>query len=155
MVGVGKEGLEDSLARVTVVNYFGHLLLDAFVAPTQRVIDWRTKYSGIRPADLLNPSGTSSYGKTNSAQSFEVVQNRVAELIKDRILVGHGVQGDLAILKLSHPREKIRDTALYEPFRGKYSAGKTPSLKKVVEGELGVTIQSAEHDSVRTTNESD
>jgi hypothetical protein len=62
MVGVGADGVEDALARVTIVNYFGHLLLDAFVAPTQRVIDWRTKYSGIRPADLLNPSGTLSLG---------------------------------------------------------------------------------------------
>lgn len=58
------------------------------------------------------------------------------------------MQGDLAVLKLSHPREKIRDTSLYEPFRGTYSAGKTPSLKKVVKGELDVVIQIAEHDSV-------
>ena len=74
---------------------------------------------------------------------------KVAEFLKERILVGHAVQGDLAVLKLSHPREMIRDTSLYEPFRGKYSAGKTPSLKKIVLGELGVTIQVAEHDSVR------
>lgn len=91
--------------------------------------------------------------EANSAQSFSAVQTRVAELIKDRILVGHGVQGDLAILKLSHPREKIRDTSLYEPFRAKYSAGKIPSLKKVVEGEVGVMIQSTEHDSVNLTQE--
>jgi DNA polymerase III epsilon subunit-like protein len=91
--------------------------------------------------------------EANSAQSFSAVQTRVAELIKDRILVGHGVQGDLAILKLSHPREKIRDTSLYEPFRAKYSAGKSPSLKKVVEGEVGVMIQSTEHDSVNLTQE--
>jgi RNA exonuclease 4 len=58
MVGVGEEGVEDSLARVSVVNYFGHVLLDAYVSPTQRVTDWRTKYSGIRPADVLNAEGT-------------------------------------------------------------------------------------------------
>jgi len=30
-----------------------------FVKPTERVTDWRTKYSsGIRPADVLNESGT-------------------------------------------------------------------------------------------------
>ena len=58
MVGVGEEGIEDSLARVSVVNYFGHVLLDAYLAPTQRVTDWRTKYSGIRPADVLNSDGS-------------------------------------------------------------------------------------------------
>ena len=84
----------------------------------------------------------------DEAQSFESVQAKVVNLIKDRILVGHALQGDLAILQLSHPRDKIRDTCLYEPFRAKYSSGRTPSLKKIVEGELGMKIQITEHDSV-------
>ena len=58
MVGVGPKGAEDLLARVAIVNYLGQVLLDAFVKPSQRVTDWRTKYSGIRPADVLNDSGT-------------------------------------------------------------------------------------------------
>ena len=72
----------------------------------------------------------------------------MAELLKDRILVGHAVKYDLAVLGLSHLRDKIRDTSLYEPFRARYSAGNSPSLKKTVQGELGVNIQVAEHDSV-------
>jgi hypothetical protein len=64
------------------------------------------------------------------------------------VLVGHAVQGDLNVLKLSHPKDKIRDTGLYEPFRTKYSAGKMPALKKVVQGELDVSIQEGEHDPV-------
>lgn len=59
MVGVGSNGSQDLLARVSVVNYFGQVLLDAFVTPSQRVTDWRTQYSGIRPADLLNEFGAS------------------------------------------------------------------------------------------------
>ena len=58
MVGFGPEGIEDMLARVSIVNYFGQVLLDAYVRPTDRVTDWRTKYSGIRPADVLNSEGT-------------------------------------------------------------------------------------------------
>src|SRR5579859_1273932 len=131
MVGIGAEGVQDILARVSVVNYFGHLLFDAFVAPTERVTDWRTKFSGIRPADVLNPQGILSRDMTDVAQPFESVQKKVEELIKDRILVGHALQGDFAVLKLSHPKDKIRDTASYERFRAKYSSGKTPSLKKV------------------------
>jgi RNA exonuclease 4 len=61
MVGVGPDGMEDSLARVSIVNYFGHVLYDAFIKPTQRVTDFRTKFSGIRPADILNPTGISSF----------------------------------------------------------------------------------------------
>lgn len=152
MVGVGPKGTEDLLARVAIVNYFGQVLLDAFVKPSQRVTDWRTKYSGIRPADVLNDSGTFiPWPKLIFlAQSFEEVQQQVREILKDRVLVGHAVQGDLNILKLTHPNDKIRDTGLYEPFRRKYSAGKMPSLKKVVQGELDISVQEPEHDAVST-----
>ena len=57
MVGVGPNGAEAFLARVSIVNYFGNVLFDVFVSPTQRVTDFRTKYSGIRPADILGPTG--------------------------------------------------------------------------------------------------
>ena len=70
------------------------------------------------------------------------------ELINGRILVGHALKGDFAALNLSHPRQALRDTSLYEPFRADYGSGRAPSLKKVVKGELGVSIQISEHDSV-------
>ena len=82
------------------------------------------------------------------ALSFDVVQSKVMELLKGRALVGHALKGDLAVLKISHPKGEIRDTCSYEPFRAKYGFGKTPSLKKIVQGELGITIQTSEHDSV-------
>lgn len=52
------------------------------------------------------------------------------------------------MLKLTHPRNMLRDTSLYEPFRVEYGSGRTPSLKKIVQGVLGVSIQASEHDSV-------
>ena len=148
MVGVGTNGTEDVLARVSIVNYYGNVLLDTFVSPAQRVTDWRTKHSGIRPADVLNSEGTAPEIMLNLAKSFDVVQKEVMELLKDRVIIGHALKGDLAALKLSHPRYAIRDTSSYEPFRTKYGSGRTPSLKKIVQGELGVDIQISEHDSV-------
>src|SRR5436190_8611325 len=148
MVGVGPNGTEDALARVSIVNYYGNVLFDTFVSPTQRVTDWRTKYSGIRPADVLNSEGIPPMTVLIVAKSFDVVQKEVMELLKDRVIIGHALKGDLAALKLSHPRHAIRDTSSYEPFRTKYGSGRAPSLKKVVQGELGVDIQISEHDSV-------
>lgn len=72
----------------------------------------------------------------------------MGELIKNRILIGHALKGDLAVLNLSHPRQAQRDTSLYEPFRIQYGSRRTPSLQKVVKGELEVNIQVSEHDSV-------
>ena len=53
MVGVGIEGTESSLARVSVVNYYGVVEVDEFVQQKERVVDYRTKWSGIRAQDMV------------------------------------------------------------------------------------------------------
>jgi RNA exonuclease 4 len=85
MVGLGPLGSESALARVSVVNYHGHVLMDTFVQPRERVTDWRTWVSGVREVDLVG------------APEFGVVQKRVSELVKGRILVGHAIENDLHV----------------------------------------------------------
>lgn len=53
MVGVGIEGAESSLARVTLVNFYGAVQMDEFVRQRERVVDYRTRYSGIRESDMF------------------------------------------------------------------------------------------------------
>lgn len=53
MVGVGEGGVESILARVSIVNFYGHLILDRHVKPKEKVTDYRTAVSGIRPKDIL------------------------------------------------------------------------------------------------------
>ena len=54
MVGVGNNGGEESsLARVSVVNYYGAVELDELVRQKERVVDYRTRWSGIRPRDMV------------------------------------------------------------------------------------------------------
>lgn len=122
------------LARVSIVNLFGHPILDRYVAPPSKVTDYRTKYSGIRRKDLQH------------APDFDSVRNEVCEIIKGRIIVGHAVHHDFSVLKISHPPEKIRDTQIY--YKNLFQGG-TPSLKKLSESLLGVQIQKGEHDSVQ------
>jgi RNA exonuclease 4 len=54
MVGVGPFGLESALARVTVVNFVGDVIMDEFVLPQETVTDWRTAVSGVRKEDMAN-----------------------------------------------------------------------------------------------------
>ncbi|KAL2589546.1 hypothetical protein AAZV13_13G235800 [Glycine max] len=103
MVGVG-QGNKSALGRVTLVNKWGNVIYDEFVRPIERVVDFRTKISGIRPRDL------------RKAKDFWAAQKKVAELINGRILVGHALSNDLKALLLSHPRKDIRDTSEYRPF---------------------------------------
>ncbi len=53
MVGVGLDGTESSLARVSLVNYYGAVQLDEFVRQRERVVDYRTQWSGVRESDMV------------------------------------------------------------------------------------------------------
>ncbi|XP_012277076.1 RNA exonuclease 4 isoform X2 [Orussus abietinus] len=134
MVGIG-DGTESMLARVSIVNRYGTCIFDKYVKPREPVQDYRTAVSGIQPHHLEN------------GEDFKAVQQEVAKILKKRILVGHALKYDLAVLFLSHPVRCLRDTSRYKPFR-QVSQGKTPSLKKLAAVLLGIDIQLGEHDSV-------
>ena len=136
MVGVGPDPDQTSaLARVSAVNYDGVQIYDSYVETKEPVTDWRTRWSGITPAHM------------ESARCFEDVQQDVANILEDKVLVGHAVSNDLAALHLSHPKRDIRDTSKHPPFR-RISAGAAPRLKILASHLLGVEIQSGEHSSV-------
>ncbi|CAD7003854.1 unnamed protein product [Ceratitis capitata] len=136
MVGVGHNGQDDMLARVSIVNRNGEVLLDKFVKPWLKVIDYRTSVSGIRPADI------------EDGENFNDVQDEVVELLQGKILVGHAIRNDLAVLHIKHPYKNIRDTARYKPLCRLVSNGRTPSLKLLSQSILGMEIQTGEHNSV-------
>lgn len=136
MVGVGPTATESALARVSIVNFHGHVLLDTLVLPLEKVTDFRTHVSGINPAELYK-----------KGRPLSEVQKDVADLCKDRIVIGHDVRHDFKALMLSHPAKATRDTVQYLPFR-RYNDGKKPSLKKLAKAVLGLDIQGRSHSSV-------
>ena len=92
-----------------------------------------------------------------------MIQKRVKELLKDKIVVGHAAFNDLAVsysscltaetqaIQHRHPYELIRDTSLYIPLRervGVMREGEYPSLKKLSKEVLGREIQGGQHDPV-------
>lgn len=143
MVGVGPGGKASSLARVCVINNLGNVLLDVHVRQKEKVTDYRTHVSGIRPRDLRVENG---------ALALEEVQKQVHATVKDRILVGHAIHNDLTALQLSHPHKFIRDTARYPPLmRVVHNGARKPkprALRKLAAEQLGFEIQSGEHSPV-------
>ena len=161
MVGLGPQGRESALARVSIVNYHGHILLDTFVSPRETVTDYRTWISGIQRQDL------------QGAPSFESTQEQVAKLVEGRIVIGHALENDMKVrrsripcpvtrtpvslpsrddadrqaLLLSHPAPLTRDTQNCKPLR-ELAKTKRPGLKKLSELALGIQIQSGAHSSV-------
>uniref|UniRef100_A0A8C7XUM8 RNA exonuclease 4 n=1 Tax=Oryzias sinensis TaxID=183150 RepID=A0A8C7XUM8_9TELE len=136
MVGVGPDGEDSILARVSIVNQFGKCIYDKYVKPTEKVTDYRTAVSGIRPEHIKN------------GEDVHVVQKEVSEILQGRIVVGHAIHNDLKILLLDHPKKHIRDTQKYKPFRKTVGSGR-PSLKLLCREILHVKVQQGEHSSVQ------
>ncbi len=135
MVGVGEGGYDDSLARVSVVDFHGRQVYDSFVKQRERVVDWRTHVSGVGPKHMAQ------------ARTFEEVQTQMAEMLKGRIVVGHDVKHDLRVLELDHQSRGIRDTAKFSGFK-KYGHGPKPALRVLAKELLGIEIQTGQHSSI-------
>lgn len=54
----------------------------------------------------------------------------------------------MAVLRIFHPKKKIRDTSTYKPLCHLASKGGTPSLKSLSKYILNRDIQIGEHNSV-------
>ena len=143
MVGIGADGKQSALARVSLTDWHGELLMDSFVQVPSRVTDFRTFVSGVKPKDI----------STRNAMDVVECRKMVAELLRGKILVGHALKNDLQALLLKHPKEHTRDTAKYRPFQrssgrngGKWRPRK---LRTLVKEHLNLDIQVAgeAHDS--------
>lgn len=114
MVGVGSGGLESMLARcsivalessaaggergdapavVTVAGARVRVLYDRVVAPSRRVVDYRTPWSGMTRAVL--EAGLPGAPLVSFAQC----RREVAALLRGRVLVGHGLSNDFDALR--------------------------------------------------------
>lgn len=146
MVGVGPGGKESALARVSIVDARGEVVLDTHVVVAEPVTDYRTWVSGILPHHVAAGSPT--------ANTYAETQKFVSQLLKGRILVGHALHNDLRSLMLDHPRRMTRDTSTWYKMHGhggrKIAGRRTPpALRKLATTVLGMDgFQKGEHDSV-------
>uniref|UniRef100_A0A3B3V8Q7 RNA exonuclease 1 homolog n=1 Tax=Poecilia latipinna TaxID=48699 RepID=A0A3B3V8Q7_9TELE len=97
------QGLE--LSRVTVISSSLQVVYDTFVKPDNEVIDYNTRFSGISEEDV----------KGNHTSLKEVQDTLLSFISADTILVGHGLETDLCLLKLLHGT--VVDTSVVFPHR--------------------------------------
>ncbi|CAH0728621.1 unnamed protein product, partial [Brenthis ino] len=124
------------LARVSIVNQNGSVVLDEYVKPTGPITDYREFVSGIKKRHLDNGS------------DFNTVQDRVISILNGCILIGHSLKYDLEALHLTYTERNQRDLATYEPFT-RPNNGQPVALKTLAMKYLGRIIQDGEHDSVQ------
>jgi RNA exonuclease 4 len=105
MVGVGQNGKQSSLARVTLIAWNGDIIMDEYVQQQEEVTDYRTFVSGITPEMLQD-----------ARMDYDACRQHVLALLEGKLLVGHGLKNDLRVLGITHPWQMTRDTAKYQPF---------------------------------------
>ena len=133
MVGTGHDGSYSMLARACIVNHHGYTLYDTFVAPMDKITDYRTAISGVSPKDIsrgtpthtcnvhrhFNASSSCSHALLvcviicSIAPDFHVVQEKVSNLLRDRILVGHSVQNDLKVRYENYVQAEFENVHMY------------------------------------------
>ncbi|KAG8997140.1 3'-5' exonuclease [Tulasnella sp. JGI-2019a] len=137
-VDVGPDGKERSLARVSIVNFYGAVVLDTFVRQTSPVADYRTPVSGVRPEDV---EGT-------SARQFPEVKDTVKSILDKKMLVGHTIQNSLQVLHMQHPISLRYDVGKCPEWKRKFPGINDPGLEILAQNELGVSMQGGQRNSV-------
>ena len=77
-----------------------------------------------------------------NAEDFKKVRSEVAEIIKEKIVVGQSIGYDMQYLFLHHRPELLRDTSEIHK-----TAEKTYGLKELAARELGISFQVRQHES--------
>jgi RNA exonuclease 1 len=116
------------LAKVCLINYEGEIVYENFVHPKGQIADYNTKYSGITKYDL----------KWKSVKTLEQIRNDLLNIITaDSILIGHALENDLRVLKISH--KNIIDTSVLFPHKNGFPYKR--GLKAITREILGNNIQ--------------
>lgn len=118
-------GLE--LTEISLVDYNRQVVYRTLCKPSNPILDYNTKYTGLREGDL-----------DGVAKTLPDVQRDLLDLISaETILVGHGLEHDLIQLKMFHGN--IVDTVALYPHR--YGLPRKNALRTIVKKKTGVDIQ--------------
>ncbi|NXB94582.1 I20L2 protein, partial [Vidua chalybeata] len=131
MVGTGPGGRTSALARCSIVTYGGDVLYDRYVRPEAPVVDYRTRWSGIRRQHM------------DTAVPFRTAQREVLRILAGKVVVGHAIHNDFKALRYCHPRALTRDTSQIPLLnrRAGFPANVAVSLKRLAKALLNQDIQ--------------
>lgn len=110
MVGGGSDGSLDLCARVCLIDERENIIFHSYVRPPIPVTNYRYETTGVRQEHLRD------------ALPMKLVQRKIQDFLcngepmwtirprggNSRILVGHGLDHDLASLQIEYPPQKIR-----------------------------------------------
>ena len=118
------------LVRLTVLDNRDQLVFDVLVRPESEITDFNSRFSGITK-EMFEMQPTVCF-----EEAIEMLKYYVS---RTTIIIGHGLENDLNVLRLIH--HHVIDTAILYPHpRGRpYRNG----LKDLVKRETGLDVQTA------------
>lgn len=120
MVGVGKKSV---LAHVGIVDFNGIIIYNKYVIPktgVNSITDYRTKFSGIT-RNMLSKLDRRYH-------SYNIVKNEVHSILKNKIIVGHGLANDFKVLEFMPELHMIWDTTDINTYKQDHP--KNPDIKQ-------------------------
>lgn len=133
----GNEIRESGLAHVAIVDLDGSIILDTYVIPKggkNVITNYRTAYSGITEEiiDSLD----------KKIHQFGIIKNIVAKILKNKTVVGHGLDNDFKVLDLEPSDYKLWDTAKLNKFTYNHPIyGRSARKLKLLAQDIGNDIQ--------------
>ncbi|CAH1242757.1 REXO1 [Branchiostoma lanceolatum] len=119
------------LTRVSVVNWSMKLVYETLVKPENIVIDYNTRFSGIKEEDMA--------GIETTIRDVQAVL--LSMFSADTILLGHSLESDLLSLKIIH--SKVVDTSVVfphkmgPPFKRALRTLMNEFLQKIIQNDVG------------------
>lgn len=142
---VGVHGGSSEAIRLSAVDYLsGDVLVDSLIKPDQRIVSWRTKYSGVSP-----PMLASACARGDILRGWKGAREELYKHIDSKtVLVGQSLQNDLRVLRMVHTR--IIDSAILTKNLVEENCHRQWSLKTLCKELLNIEIQRGKfgHDSL-------
>ena len=110
----------EGLARISIVNYNGHILMDNFVRPKGEITNYRSWVSGVYPDSMKGKQFNFiqciiiSYLE---ALDYDTARKKAIEILTNRVIIGHSLKHDFKVLNWEPLDHNVRDLITFKKFQ--------------------------------------